>query len=177
MAFPHGDKPIRIAVLGLVDGNGHPYSWSAIVNGYDREAMASCPYAGIPVYLGKEPPASFGIPGVRVTHIWTDDPAEAPKIAKASNIDSVLARPEDAIGRVDAVWIATDIGSEHVERSRPFVEAGLPVFVDKPLVDNAEAPLKRDGIARRDAVPYRAAFDVNQGERVVIADIPNGFRT
>ena len=36
MAFPHGGKPIRIAVLGLVDGNGHPYSWSAIVNGYDR---------------------------------------------------------------------------------------------------------------------------------------------
>lgn len=30
----------------------------------------------------------------------------------------------------------TDIGSEHVERPRPFVEAGLPVFVDKPLVDN-----------------------------------------
>jgi hypothetical protein len=35
------------------------------------------------------------------------------------------------------VLVATDIGAEHVERARPFVEAGLPVFVDKPLVDNA----------------------------------------
>jgi len=38
---------------------------------------------------------------------------------------------------VDAVVIPTDKGHEHVERCRPFVEAGLPLFVDKPLVDNA----------------------------------------
>jgi len=38
---------------------------------------------------------------------------------------------------VDAVIIATDIGAEHVARARPFVEAGLPVFVDKPMVDSA----------------------------------------
>ena len=42
------------------------------------------------------------------------------------------------IGHVDAVLVATDKGWEHVERCRPFVDAGLPVFVDKPMVDNAE---------------------------------------
>ena len=32
---------IRLAMLGMVDGNGHPYSWSAILNGrYDAAAMA-----------------------------------------------------------------------------------------------------------------------------------------
>lgn len=128
---------IRLAMLGMVDGNGHPYSWSAIFNGYDRKAMADCPYAGIPAYLNKEPAESFGIPGARVTHIWTDDPAEAPKIAKASLVPHVVKRAEDVIGQVDAVIVATDKGHEHVARCRPFVEAGLPVFVDKPLVDKA----------------------------------------
>ena len=33
-------SPIRIAMLGMVEGNGHPYSWSAIFNGYDPEKMA-----------------------------------------------------------------------------------------------------------------------------------------
>src|SRR5690606_10785921 len=42
----------------------------------------------------------------------------------------------DVIGHVDAVIIATDIGGEHVERARPFIEAGLPDFIDKPLADN-----------------------------------------
>lgn len=132
---------IRLAMLGMVDGNGHPYSWSAIFNSYDREAMAACPFAAIPGYLGKEPPESFGIDGAKVTHVWTDDPADAPKVAKASLIPNVVARPEDVIGHVDAVIVATDKGHEHVERCRPFVEAGLPVFVDKPLVDN-EADLR-----------------------------------
>jgi predicted dehydrogenase len=133
--------PIRLAMLGLVDGNGHPWSWSAIFNGYDREAMKACPFAGIPAYLAPQPPEAFGLGNARVTHLWTDDPAEAPRIAKASKIPNVVAKPTDVIGQVDAVIVATDKGHEHVERCRPFVEAGLPIFVDKPLVDN-EADLK-----------------------------------
>ena len=133
-----GDKDLSISMLGMVDGNGHPYSWSAIFNGYDRDAMAACPYATIPEYLGKQPEETFGIAGAHVTHVWTDDPEDAPKVARASLIPNVVERAEDVIGHVDAVIVATDKGREHVERCRPFVEAGLPVFVDKPLVDNAE---------------------------------------
>jgi hypothetical protein len=129
---------IRLAVLGMVDGNGHPYSWSAIFNGYDAEAMARCPYASIPAYLGKQAPHDFGFPGVRVTHIWTDDIADARAVAKASLVPNVVSRAEDVIGQVDAVLITTDKGWEHVERCRPFVEAGLPIFVDKPLCDNVQ---------------------------------------
>jgi len=129
-------KEIRLAMLGMIEGNGHPYSWSAIVNGYDPVEMAKCPYAGIPKYLGGQPLDSVRIPGARVTHIWTDDPTDAPKVAKASRIEHVVARPEDVIGHVDAVIIATDDGEDHVRRARPFIEAGLPVFVDKPMATN-----------------------------------------
>lgn len=128
---------LRLAMLGMVEGNGHPYSWSAIINGeYDREKMALCPYPAIPDYLGKQPPETLGIPGARVTHVWTDDPADAVKVAEASRVGEVADRPEDVIGKVDAVIIATDKGYEHVDRARPFVEAGLPVFLDKPMTDN-----------------------------------------
>jgi hypothetical protein len=49
-----------------------------------------------------------------------------------------VARPEEVIGQVDAVIISTDDGFDHVRRARPFVEAGLPVFVDKPLATSVE---------------------------------------
>ena len=131
------DKPeIRLAMLGMIEGNGHPYSWSAIVNGYNPEKMARCPYPVIPVYLGKQPLESVRIPGARVTHVWTDDPADAVKVAEASKIEHVVTRPEEVIGKVDAVIIGTDDGHDHVRRAAPFVEAGLPVFVDKPLAIN-----------------------------------------
>lgn len=127
---------IRLAMLGMIEGNGHPYSWSAIVNGYDLEAMALCPYPAIAMYLGQQPLDSVRIPGARVTHIWTDNPADAPKVAVASKIEHVVDQPEEVIGKVDAVVIATDDGNDHVRRVAPFIAAGLPVLVDKPLAIN-----------------------------------------
>jgi len=134
--FPVKADVIKIAMLGMVNGNGHPYSWSAMFNGYNPDEMAQCPYSAIPEYLNKEPNETLTIPDAKVTHIWTDDPADARHVAKASLISDVVEKPEDVIGHVDAVIIATDKGHEHVDRCRPFVEAGIPVFVDKPLVDN-----------------------------------------
>src|SRR2546423_1459537 len=120
----------------MVEGNGHPYSWSAIFNGFRPEAMSGCPYPAIPEYLGKQPAEAFGINGARLTHICCEDPHEAQRVSQASLIPQVVTSPTDVIGQVDAVIIPTDKGQEHVERARPFVEAGLPVFIDKPLADN-----------------------------------------
>jgi len=128
-----GPEPLRLAMLGMIPGNGHPYSWSAIINGYDPAHMAACPYVMIPKYLGANPLAQAGLPGARVTHIWTDDPAEAPLVAAAALIPHCVDRPEDVLGCVDGVIIATDDGADHVRRAKPFVEAGLPVFIDKPM--------------------------------------------
>ncbi len=126
-------EPLRLAMLGMVPGNGHPYSWSAIINGYDPDEMAKCPYPVIPRYLGAQSRESVRIAGAAVTHIWTDDPHDAEKVARASSIPFIARRMEDVIGQVDGVIIATDDGTDHVRRARPFIEAGLPVFIDKPL--------------------------------------------
>ena len=126
-------KNLRFAMLGMIPGNGHPYSWSAIINGYDPVAMAPCPYATIPQYLGAQPLDQVKVPNAQVTHIWTDVLDEARLVAKASLIPNVVNKPEDVIGHVDGVFISTDDGFDHVRRARPFVEAGIPVFIDKPL--------------------------------------------
>ena len=131
-------KEFKIAMLGMVDGNGHPFSWSAMFNGYNKEAMEDCGYPVIPRYLEKQPPHTFGVRGARVTHVWCDNPEDSKRVADAALIPNILEKPEDAIGKVDAVIVATDKGWEHVWRARPFVEAGIPVFVDKPLADNVE---------------------------------------
>lgn len=140
-AFPLGGKELRIGILGMTSGNGHPYSWSAMFNGYNKDFMDECEFTAIPRYLNKQPSHTLGIEGAHVTHICCTGFAEreeAEKIARASNIPNVVDRPEEMLGHVDAVICATDQGSEHVERCRPFLEAGLPMFIDKPLVTSEE---------------------------------------
>ena len=135
--FPIQNKKIKLAMLGMTEGNGHPYSWSIIINGrYNAEALAKCPYAAIIDYISKQPKKTLGIEDVEVSHVWTDDPEDAKLVAKVAEIENIVEDPKEVIDHVDAVLVATDIGSEHVERCRPFVEANVPIFVDKPLCDN-----------------------------------------
>ena len=130
---------IRLGIIGMTKGNGHPYSWSAIFNRYDKEAMTKeCPFAGIPVYLNKEDYDTIGIPGAKVVMVHCDQHKDAEHVAKLSLVPEIAETPEEMIGKVDAVIIATDIGGEHVRRAMPFIEAGIPLFIDKPLCDNAE---------------------------------------
>ena len=50
----------------------------------------------------------------------------------------LVDKPEEIIGLVDGVLIASVDGSVHYERTVPFLEAGLPVFVDKPFTCTLE---------------------------------------
>src|SRR5688500_20237665 len=80
-------------------------------------------------YLSRQPREDFGIPGVSLTHVWCDDHRDAERVAAVSRIPCVVERPEDLIGKVDAVLIPTDKGGEPVERARPFLDAAIPVFI------------------------------------------------
>lgn len=130
---------LELAMLGMVEGNGHPFSWSAIINGrYDGEFMSKGGYPGIAEYLSAAPKELLGIDDAKVTHVWCDDPKDTEKVAKAAYIPNAVASPEEVIGKVDAVIIATDKGWEHIDRARPFIEADVPVFIDKPLTDQED---------------------------------------
>lgn len=134
---------IKIAMLGRSEGNGHPYSWSAIINGdYNERLMKECPFPIIYDYLSKQPKENLGIPGVKVTHIWAEDKEEAKRIAETSLIENVVDTPEDVIGKVDAVIISEDVGSRHLKLALPFIRENIPIFIDKPLTDN-EADLSK----------------------------------
>lgn len=124
---------IKLGVLGLSDGNGHPYSWSAIFNGYNPEAMESCGFPVIPRYLEQQQWPKSRISGAEVISVWTQDEKLSHKIAKAAKIPKVLARSEDMIGEVDAVLLARDDAECHLKFAAPFLEAGLPLYIDKPI--------------------------------------------
>ena len=42
---------MKLGIIGISEGNGHPYSWSAIINGYNKKKMEECKYESIPSYL------------------------------------------------------------------------------------------------------------------------------
>ncbi len=126
----------KIGIIGLSLGNGHPYSWAAIFNGYNRKKMSKCPFPIIPKYLNEQKTEDIGIPEAKITHIWTQNKKLSKDIAESSLIENVVDRSEDIIGKVDAVILARDDGEKHLSMSKPFIEADIPILIDKPLTDN-----------------------------------------
>lgn len=124
---------LKIGITGMSTGNAHPYSWSSIINGkYDGEEISRVGYPAVAAYL-KANSDTLGLPHARVTHVWTQDADISKSIAASSGITNVVERVEDMIGQVDAVILARDDAEFHREMAMPFIKAGVPIFIDKPL--------------------------------------------
>lgn len=69
----------------------------------------------------------------RAVAIWGQDPDHTCNVAFKGGIGTIVAEPEDMLGQVDAIFVEDRHGDLHAGHALPFLEAGLPVFVDKPL--------------------------------------------
>lgn len=129
---------IRLGLVGYNEGNGHPYSFSAIINGYDKDKMRKSRFPVIAHYLDARPSSEIGLSGLRVTHIWCPKKEVAEEISKCTFIEYIVDRYEDIANYVDAVIIARDDVESHFEIAKFFLEKGKYVFVDKPLCHKKE---------------------------------------
>lgn len=124
---------VKLGIIGLSEGNGHPYSFSAIINGFDEAEFATAGWPGILAYLKKKDPADIASINAKVEYVWTQDKALSRKIADSCQIPNVVSHYREFIGNVDAVIIARDDYETHYEMAKEFLEKGIAVFIDKPL--------------------------------------------
>ena len=128
-----------IGIIGVSEGNGHPFSYSSIINGYSPDGLAASGWTGIYEYVRRRHASEFGISDWSITHAWTQFPETTRKLCAACRIPNMPGDYREFLGNVDAVIIARDDYQTHFEMSKEFLEAGLPVFIDKPLsVDISE---------------------------------------
>lgn len=127
---------IKIGIIGINEGNGHPYSYSSILNGFNQELIDLCPMQIIKKYLIEIHKNENIISDVNVTHIWTQDFQESTNIAKLTNIKHVVRDIDDLINNVDAVILARDDIENHYKFARQIVKRGVPLFIDKLITND-----------------------------------------
>lgn len=123
---------IKAGIIGLFEkGNGHPFSYSSIINGYSEKGYKKSQYSNILNYLKKKKSKDFKIKNVQITHAWTQNPNLTKVLCAASKIKNSVRNYSSMLDKVDALIIARD--DKHYEISKPFLEKKIPVFIDKPL--------------------------------------------
>ncbi|MFJ4253964.1 Gfo/Idh/MocA family oxidoreductase [Microbacterium sp. NPDC090003] len=89
-----------------------------------------------------------GVGDARVTALVAGDPDRTAALAELGGIERVASESTELIGEVDALIVTTRDGATHRALAVPFLEEGVPVWVDKPLalsVADAEAILAAAG--------------------------------
>lgn len=99
---------IRIGIYGAE--NSHAMAFSRIFNGNDPR------YADL-----------------RVVAIGGEEEAASRAVMQECGVELYAARPEDMLDCVDAVMITSRDGALHAGYARPFLERGIPAFIDKPF--------------------------------------------
>jgi virulence factor len=79
----------------------------------------------------------------------------------------LVDKPVEMIGKVDAMLIEAVDGSVHYDRAKPFLEAGLPCFIDKPFTCGVEDAKKIAALAEKKKVPVFSSSSLRYAPEVV----------
>lgn len=86
------------------------------------------------------------IKGFSVDYVWGETLAFARTAAESGQIPNIVKTPKQMLGKVDAVVIDHRHAKYHLKAALPFVERGIPTFIDKPFcyrTDEGKRFLKR----------------------------------
>ncbi|HDH07284.1 MAG TPA: Gfo/Idh/MocA family oxidoreductase, partial [Thermoproteales archaeon] len=92
-----------------------------------------------------DPLHKYHVDGMRVLYLYGLNDERNREVAEKGRILHIVGEPEEMIGKVDCVFIEFRDGALHYKYAKPFLEEGIPVFVDKPLaatVEDAEKIVK-----------------------------------
>lgn len=103
---------IRIGIIG--SDNSHAERFSELANIEEKrggEKYPECKVVGI-----------FGL-----------EEARTKEVAERGRIEYIAEKPEDLLGKIDAAMVVFRHGDLHAQYALPFIEAGIPTFIDKPF--------------------------------------------
>lgn len=95
--------------------------------------------------------ASGQYPDIQVVAIYGEETEANQKISETFHIP--VLSPADMLGKVDAMMITSRNGQFHPGYARPFIEAGLPVFIDKPIANFSQDAKDVVALARENGAP------------------------
>lgn len=76
---------------------------------------------------------------VEVVGVYSDERSSADALGREFGV-AVMRDFSDAVGRIDGLIITARHGDNHYKYARPYINSGIPMFIDKPItIDEGEA--------------------------------------
>ena len=69
---------------------------------------------------------------IEILGVYSNDREAAEKLREKFGV-TVMENYDDAVGKVDGVIITARHGDNHYKYAKPYIESGVPMFIDKPI--------------------------------------------
>lgn len=143
---------MRIGIIGL--DTSHAPAFTEVINTSEDEA-----------YQNYRVVAAFpeGSQVIESSYSRIPEYTEAVEELGVDIVDSI----EELVDQVDAVLLLTNDGQQRVEQLQPVLEAGLPVFIDKPIAASLEDAVRIFDAAEEYGVPLFSSSSLRYAENAL----------
>lgn len=106
------------------------------------------------------------VKGFSVDYIWGETEEFAKQAAEAGNILNIVKKSKDMLGKIDALIVDHRHPKYHLAAAQPFVEEGVPTFIDKPFCYDSQkgkdflktAKQKKAPVTSFSVLPHQKTF-------------------
>ena len=90
----------------------------------------------------------------------------------------LVDKPSEMIGKIDGLLLCSLEGGVHLERARPFLEKGIPIFIDKPFACSRVQATTLVELAKKHKAPIFGSSSLRYADEVVkvLTEIPAADR-
>ena len=74
---------------------------------------------------------------VSVIGVYSDDSSAAEKLNEKFGVP-IMESYAEAVGKIDGLVITARHGDKHYKFAKPYIESGIPMFIDKPITINED---------------------------------------
>ncbi len=143
------EKKIRIGIIGAE--NSHTIGYGTVFNKEKK------------------------FPGVEVLYVWGETPEFAKNASEKGQIPNIVKDPLDMMGKIDALIVDHRHPKYHLAAARPFVEAGIPTFIDKPFCYRVDEGREFLAMAKRVGTPVTSYSSIAQSDATfdIMKQIPS----
>ena len=102
---------------------------------------------------------------VSVVGVYSDDRAAAEKLNEKFGVP-VMENFADAVGKIDGLVITARHGDKHYPYAKPYIESGIPMFIDKPITINEDEAVAFMRELKENGVRFCGGSSLKQDEFV-----------
>lgn len=111
-------------------------------------------------------------PDVEVKGIYSYDTEVTKKLNEEYSVP-VMDNYDSLVGQVDGIVVTARHGSNHYKYAKPYIEAGIPMFIDKPITSDTKeakkfmAECKKYGVKVTGGSMLKHSDDVKEAKKIV----------